>query len=148
MGTVVFRVDRAVMTARTQGTHHIGLTVSNLVAMQTFFEQALGFAKVGEKPDYPAVFVSDGVIMLTLWQAKEPSNVRAFDRSTNLGLHHLALTLAKEVDLDELHEQLRQRDDVEIEFVPEQLGDRPIRHMMLRIPDRIRLELVKDSPSS
>ena len=47
-------------TAATSGAHHIGLTVPDLVAARAFFEGVLGFRVVGEKPDYPAVFVSDG----------------------------------------------------------------------------------------
>jgi len=35
-----------------------------------------------------------------------------------------------------------ERDDVEIEFSPEGLGDTGIQHMMCRIPGNIRLELI------
>ncbi len=55
--------------ARTQGIHHAGLTVPDLAATRTFFEEVLGFEARGEKPDYPAVFLSDGSVMITLWQA-------------------------------------------------------------------------------
>ncbi len=53
-------------TTRTQGVHHIGLTVPRIDATQAFFQEALGFSQVGEVPDYPAVFVSDGTVMMTL----------------------------------------------------------------------------------
>ena len=54
----------------TQGIHHVGLTVADVAGARHFFEDALGCARVGEKPDYPAAFVSDGRVMITLWQAE------------------------------------------------------------------------------
>jgi catechol 2,3-dioxygenase-like lactoylglutathione lyase family enzyme len=44
----------------TQGVHHVGLAVPDLDAAYGFFTNVLGFAKAGEVPDYPAIFVSDG----------------------------------------------------------------------------------------
>jgi catechol 2,3-dioxygenase-like lactoylglutathione lyase family enzyme len=129
-------------TAKTKGAHHIGLTVPDLNAARSFFVEALGFAQVGEKPDYPAVFVSDGTIMLTLWQAEEPAIAVPFDRRRNIGLHHLALRAGDAADLGRLAEELAARDDVEIEFAPEGLGDTGISHMMCRVPGNIRLELI------
>ncbi|HEY8945165.1 MAG TPA: VOC family protein [Polyangiaceae bacterium] len=130
------------MTAKTSGVHHVGLTVPDVRTAQTFFEEGLGFKKVGEKPDYPAVFVSDGTILLTLWQAEDPATAVPFDRRRGIGLHHLALRVESESVLRELHESLAQRTDVTIEFAPEPLGKAPLRHMMVRIPGDIRLELV------
>lgn len=127
-------------TARTQGIHHAGLTVPDLAAARRFFEEALGFALVGEKPDYPAAFLSDGVVMLTLWQVADAATATPFDRKKGIGLHHFALRVAD--DLDALHRDLAARDDVEIEFAPEPLGAGPARHMMCSIPGRIRLELI------
>ena len=128
--------------AKTQGVHHAGLTVPDLAAARTFFEQALGFERVGELPDYPAVFLSDGTVLITLWQAEDPPNAVPFDRRRVIGLHHLALRVAGEVELDALHRELAARKDVEIEFAPEPLGGGPTRHMMCAIPGRIRLELI------
>ena len=124
----------------TSGAHHIGLTVPNIHATCTFFTEALGFHQVGEVADYPAIFVSDGTIMLTLWQTEDPTQANAFDRRKNIGLHHFALQ-AK--DLASLAPKLAARDDVEIEFAPEPLGDTSIRHMMCHIPGGIRLELIQ-----
>jgi len=64
-------------TATTQGVHHVGLTVPDLPGAVRFFIDTLGFAQIGEKPDYPAVFVSDGTTMITLWQAA--TDAVAFD---------------------------------------------------------------------
>jgi len=126
-------------STRTNGAHHVGLTVPDLSKAQAFFIDALGFDQVGAVPDYPAVFLSDGSIMITLWQAEDPDAAVPFDRRANIGLHHLAL---RANDLTGLAAELGARDDVDIEFEPEGLGDTGIRHMMCRIPGNIRLELI------
>jgi len=126
----------------TLGIHHLGLTVPNLQETATFFIEQLNFEKVGEKPDYPAIFVSDGSIMLTLWQAIDANNSVAFDRKHNIGLHHFALKVTHLGQLQKLHEQFTKLDNVEIEFAPEPLGDSPFHHMMCLIPGGIRLELI------
>jgi catechol 2,3-dioxygenase-like lactoylglutathione lyase family enzyme len=128
--------------ARTQGVHHAGLSVPDLAAARTFFQEALGFNQVGEAPDYPAVFLTDGSVMITLWQVEDPASAVPFDRRRVIGLHHLALRVAGREELDALHREFAQRKDVEIEFAPEPLGGGPTRHMMCAIPGRIRLELI------
>jgi len=127
--------------AITNGVHHIGLTVPDLKQTQTFFLETLGFEQVGEVPDYPAVFLSDGSIMITLWQASDPASAVPFDRKNVIGLHHLALTVASD-SLDTLYERLQGTDEVSIEFAPEPLGDMPVRHMMCNIPGGIRVEFL------
>lgn len=128
--------------AITRGAHHIGLTVPDLDAAKTFFIEALNFEHVGEKPAYPAAFVSDGNLMITLWQAEDPASAVPFDRRRNIGLHHLALRVPGSEALDALHHRLTARGDVSLEFAPEQLGDSAVRHMMCRIPGNIRLEFI------
>ncbi len=124
----------------TKGAHHIGLTVPGVSTAAAFFIDALGFAQVGEVSDYPAIFVSDGHIMITLWQARDPSTATAFDRHQNIGLHHFAIAVS---DLDAVFAQMSERDDVSIEFAPEPLGSSGLRHLMCRIPGNIRLELIQ-----
>lgn len=126
----------------TSGAHHVGLTVPDLAAARDFFRDALGFAEVGGKPDYPAIFVSDGVVMITLWQVADKEAAVPFDRRRGIGLHHLALKVAGAEALAALHERLRVRKDVTVEFAPEDLGTGPARHMMCAIPGGIRLELI------
>ncbi len=128
--------------AKTKGIHHVGLTVPDFAVARRFFEQALGFRVVGEKPDYPAVFVSDGVVMVTLWQAEPGYGAVPFDRRKCIGLHHFALRIADDQTLEGLHEVLSKRDDVSVEFAPESLGPGPTRHMMVRIVGNIRMELI------
>ena len=126
----------------TRGVHHLGLTVPDLAAARRFFVQELGYQLRGEKPDYPAVFVSDGRTLITLWQVKDPGLAIPFDRTQNIGLHHFALAVDGDAALDALHERLARLDDVLIEFAPELLGDGPTRHMMVRIPGGLRVEFI------
>ena len=129
-------------SARTQGIHHVGLSVPDLAAARSFFEDALGFTQVGEVPSYPAVFLNDGSVMVTLWQVEDPARAVPFDRRRVIGLHHLALRVADGAALDTLYGELSVRADVKIEFAPEPLGSGPTRHMMCAIPGGIRLELI------
>ena len=126
----------------TLGIHHLGLTVPELAKTRAFFVDTLGFAQVGEIPDYPAVFLSDGTIMLTLWQAKNPASAVPFDRMNIIGLHHFALTVENADALEALHRKLSTTDGVEIEFAPEPLGGGPTKHMMCTIPGGIRTEFI------
>lgn len=127
--------------AVTQGAHHIGITVPDVSRTCAFFVDTLGFDQVGEVPDYPAVFVTDGSTMITLWQAQDPATATPFDRRRNIGLHHFALKIDPEA-LATLHEKLVAHPDVEIEFAPEQLGDTPLKHMMCYIPGGVRMEFI------
>ncbi len=131
--------------AVTRGAHHIGLTVPKLEATRTFFIETLGYEQVGEVPDYPAVFLTDGGTMITLWQAEDPDSAVAFDRKNVIGLHHLALLVENHASLDSLHERLLQTADVEIEFAPESLGGGDVNHMMCYIPGGIRIEFLSPS---
>ncbi len=129
-------------TPVTQGVHHLGLTVPELQETTSFCVDVLGYKQVGEVPDYPAVFLSDNQVMITLWQATDPEQATPFDRKNVIGLHHLALTVRDEVALKELHQRLAQVDGVAIEFAPESLGDGPTQHMMCSIPGGIRTEFI------
>lgn len=57
-------------TPITKGVHHIGLTVSKLEESAAFFTTLLGWREVRRNEDYPAIFVSDGHVMVTLWALK------------------------------------------------------------------------------
>ena len=124
----------------TQGVHHVGLTVLDIESARDFFIEALGFEVVGARPEYPAVFVSDGTVWITLWAADEPA--QSFDRKRCIGLHHLALNVASSAALDAAYVRLEAREDVRIEFAPEPLGDGGARHLMFAGPSGVRLELV------
>jgi catechol 2,3-dioxygenase-like lactoylglutathione lyase family enzyme len=126
----------------TQGVHHVGLTVPRLAETREFFLESLGYSQVGEVPEYPAVFLSDGRVMVTLWQAEDPERARPFDRRHGIGLHHLALAVESEASLKQLHERLARTPGVDVEFAPEPLGGGPTQHMMCAIPGGIRIEFI------
>ncbi|MFM0339392.1 VOC family protein [Paraburkholderia fungorum] len=124
----------------TLGIDHLGLTVSNLGETRDFFINCLGWTQVGEKPDYPASFVSDGRIMLTLWEVKNKENGINFDRKTNIGLHHVAFRVGSQDALAEIFAKVSAWPGVVVEFAPEDLGAGPKRHTMVYEPGGIRLE--------
>ena len=127
--------------AFTRGAHHVGLSVPDLDAATAFFCEVLGFTVAGERPDYPARFVSDGTILLTLWQVKDPATATPFDRRTNIGLHHLALGVADDAALDIVHERVGKHPGTTIEFAPEPI--RPgaaTRHFICTMPGGVRIE--------
>src|SRR5258708_35961787 len=80
---------------RTCGVDHVGLSVRDLVSTRKFFCDCLGWRVVGERPDHPAVFVSDGHGVLTLLQVESPDKAIAFYLAANLWLHLFALSLAR-----------------------------------------------------
>jgi catechol 2,3-dioxygenase-like lactoylglutathione lyase family enzyme len=124
----------------TEGIHHLGLTVSRLEETADFFKSILGWNEVKRKEDYPAIFVSDGKTMLTLWAIKDGSAI-AFDKNRNVGLHHVAFSVADEAALHAVHERLKAA-DVPIEFGPELLAGGPARHMMCYEPSGMRVEII------
>ena len=97
---------------------------------------------MGEVPDYPAVFLTDGTTVITLWQAKNPASAVPFDRKNVVRLHHLAFNVDSADALDALHSWLTAGDEVDVEFAPEPLGSGPATHIMCAIPGGIRVEFI------
>ncbi len=126
--------------ALTGGLNHVGLTVRDLDASVAFFTEALHWETAGGDPDYPSVFVTDGEIFVTLWRAANPEAARPFNRKTNIGLHHLALTVPDLETLDEIYATLKSFPGVEMEFGPEFMGEGPTTHMMVYEPSGSRIE--------
>jgi catechol 2,3-dioxygenase-like lactoylglutathione lyase family enzyme len=128
-------------TAMTRGAHHVGLTVRDVAEARDFFVDALGFTVAAERPDYPAIFVSDGTTLLTLWQVADPARATRFDRRANIGLHHLALAVA---DLDALRAvfaSVQGYPGVTIEFDPEPIREgAATHHFICAMPGGIRIE--------
>lgn len=126
--------------AVTKGTHHIGLTVSKLEESASFFTSLLGWKEVRRDNASPAIFVSDGRVMVTLWKNKEEPPT-AFDRFRNIGLHHVAFELESESDLNHIYDKLVKH-EVKIEFSPECLREGSAKHMICYEPSGIRVELI------
>ena len=128
-------------TALTRGAHHIGLAVRDVAEARDFFVEALGFTVAAERPDYPAIFVTDGTTLLTLWQVAEPAGAAPFDRRANIGLHHLALRVA---DLDALRTvfaRVQNHPGTVIEFDPEPIREgATTHHFICAMPGGIRIE--------
>jgi catechol 2,3-dioxygenase-like lactoylglutathione lyase family enzyme len=124
----------------TLGIHHLGLAVSNLQATAKFFTEALGWSVAREVPEYPAIFVTNGNAFVTLWQSEKGAT--AFDRKTNVGLHHFALRVASEDALDAVFKKVSQHRGVRVEFAPELLRGGPAKHCMLYEPSGIRVEFI------
>lgn len=127
-------------TPLTTGVHHIGLTTAKLEETADFFVTILGWQEVKRSDDYPTIFVSDGLIMLTLWAAKSDTPAH-FNRKVNIGLHHLALTVADEETLYKIYQKMN-RENVIVEFSPEPLNGGPAKHMMCYEPNGIRIEFI------
>ncbi|UTW44794.1 VOC family protein [bacterium SCSIO 12696] len=130
----------------TSGFNHVGLTVKNLDGSTGFFTDVLGWRKVGGDAKYPANFVSDGKMFLTLWAVQDTKNLTDFNRKSNVGLHHLAITVDSFELLDELHRRAKAYPGVVIEFAPEPSYGGPAKHMMLREPSGNRLEFKHTPP--
>lgn len=128
----------------TRGIDHVGLTVSSLDKSVDFFVNALGWRVVGGNPDYPAVYVGDGHLVVTLWQVGDTKNYAAFDRQQNVGLHHLALAIPSSDELDALFDKIQNWGDLHVEFSPEYSGIGPKRHFMVLEPGGNRLEFSWD----
>lgn len=128
--------------AKTHGCHHIGLTVSKLEESANFFIDCLGWHEVTRDESYPAIFVSDGQIMVTLWQSRLLHT--QFDKN-HIGLHHVAFKVDSEDTLHQCYEIIKQN-RLKIEFSPELLRDGPAKHMICYEPSGIRVELIWPGP--
>lgn len=126
----------------TLGLNHIGLAVGDLDATVAFFTETLGWETAGGDPDYPSIFVTNGEMFVTLWRVTDPATAVPFNRKSNVGLHHMAITVRDLATLHELHRRFAAHPRVAIEFAPEFLGNGPTTHMMVREPSGIRLEFI------
>ena len=134
-------MTRAISQAMTQGAHHIGLAVRDVTEARDFFVEALGFTVAAERPDYPAIFVSDGTTLLTLWQVAHPAGATAFDRRANIGLHHLALRVADLDTLRTVFARVQGHPGAVIEFDPEPIREgATTHHFICAMPGGIRIE--------
>ena len=126
----------------TKGLNHLGLAVLDLEKTAKFFVDGLGWTESGRDPTYARTAVSDGHVRLTLWQVDRSRPVVGFDRRRNVGLHHLALEVRSEADLNSVMERLSAYPGATIEFSPELVGNGPRKHMMCYEPGGLRIEFI------
>ncbi len=127
---------------KTQGINHLGLSVRNLDQTVAFFTDCLGWEESGRDNSYPRSAVSDGNIRLTLWQVDHALAVNEFHFRQNVGLHHFALEVASEAELDEIAGRVSTYNGVNVEFMPEPVGESPRKHMIFNEPGGIRIEFI------
>lgn len=126
-------------TALTNGCHHIGLTVNKLEDSAAFFIECLGWQEVKRDDSYPATFVSDGSVMVTLWQS-QLLHPPAFDKN-HIGLHHVAFMADSEETLINCYQKIKDF-GIKIEFKPELLRGGPAKHVIFYEPSGNRVELI------
>lgn len=124
------------------GVDHVGLSVSDLDASEMFFVNYAGFKVLNRDDAYPAVFLNNGSVTVTLWRVKNPETAIKFNRKNNIGLHHVAFSVVSFKALDELYEKLRNDKDITVEFSPELLGKGPAKHMIIYEPSGNRIEFI------
>ena len=127
---------------KTRGINHLGLSVKNLDQSVSFFVDCLGWDESGRDESYPRSAVSDGNVRLTLWEVDHKLPVNAFQFRQNVGLHHFALEVGTEAELNDIAKTIRTFPGVEIEFMPELLGPGPRKHMIFFEPGGIRIEII------
>ncbi|MGS2723915.1 VOC family protein [Porticoccus sp. GXU_MW_L64] len=121
---------------------HVGLAVKDLEATKNLFTQVLGFKVGGHNPDYPSYSLSNGHAKITLWRVTDPATATPFNRKTNVGLHHLALSVESEEQLHALYKKVKAFPGVRIDFAPELFYGGPSKHMMFFEPSGNRIELL------
>ena len=127
---------------KTQGINHLGLSVKNLDQTVAFFVDCLGWEESGRDESYPRSAVGDGRIRLTLWEVDHGLPVNDFQFRQNIGLHHFALEVNSEEELNEIAEKVNEYPGVQIEFMPELVGSGPRKHMIFNEPGGIRIEFI------
>jgi catechol 2,3-dioxygenase-like lactoylglutathione lyase family enzyme len=131
--------------------HHFGLTVCDAERSARWYEEVLGFTRVGdfEAPDgarrkvfldHPGLGVRLGLVQ------HRGSQPEPFDE-TRVGLDHLAFLVPREADLIEW---VRRLTEAGVPFSPpaETNTIRGARVIVLRDPDNIQLEIVADPASA
>lgn len=127
--------------ALTAGVHHVGLAVPDLAEAERFFVEALGWTVTGGVLAYPAVFVSDGTTMVTLWRVADPLLATPFDRRANVGLHHLALKVCDAAALATVFDRVLTHPGTATEFAPKPMAEgSAVRHFICAMPGGVRIE--------
>lgn len=123
----------------TEGISHVGLSVSNLEKSYEFFE-ALGFTKHGSSEAHPSIFINNGSIMVTLWQAD--GDAKPLERRNNVGFHHLTIRVPSLEALSKTYKIALTVDGVYPDFPPVAVEGTNTTHCMVFEPSGHRIEFV------
>jgi glyoxylase I family protein len=132
------------------GVHHFGLTVRDIDTSAAWYEDVLGFRRVGE---YTApggsrrkVFLQHNGLRARLGLTQHRHGSRdAFDE-TRAGLDHLAFTVAGHAELDAWAARLADAAVVHSPVTPaNSIPGAAV--LVFRDPDNIQLELIAEPPS-
>ena len=115
------------------------------ILIWTFFVDTLGYSRLGKNEVYPAIFVSDGTNILTLWQTESKEKQCDFDHKNQVGLHHFCIKIKSTEAFNDLHQKLLADEKVTIEFGPEAFGDSTLQHIMCEILGGLRIEFIAES---
>jgi len=111
-----------------------------LKATSEFSTACLNWSVAKEVSEYPAIFVTNGKTMITLWQTN--SDAKEYDRKGSVGLHHFALKVSSEEALNYVFKKVAEYPGVRIEFKPELLHNGLAKHCMIYEPNGIRMEFI------
>ncbi len=132
-----------------RGIHHLGLTVRDVDASAAWYQEALGFQRIGEFEPADGtrrkIFLRhDGLdVRLGLTQ-HQAGDQQPFDE-TRVGLDHLAFTVAGRAELDAWAERLSVAGVTHSPVAPaNSIPGAAV--LVFRDPDQIQLELFADPP--
>jgi glyoxylase I family protein len=130
------------------GIHHLGLTVSDVQRSAQWYEEVLGFERIGELggPDAERqkIFLRHAGVSARLGLVQHRrSSKRPFDE-TECGLDHLAFAVSSRDDLEEWALRL-ERLGVPFSPIADSLSIPGAAVLVLRDPDNVQLELFSDA---
>ncbi|MFQ5611875.1 MAG: VOC family protein [Anaerolineae bacterium] len=124
----------------TGGVHHVTITVTDVERSRAFYEQILGFQKVGEFG--PRAIMFNGAMRLVLTPPPDPAQAIRDDRfnENRVGLDHLSIAVESREELERAVD-LFDQEGVEHGEIKD-MGQRTAIYVLaFRDPDNIQLEL-------
>ena len=128
----------------TCGVDHVGLSVRDLESTRRFFCDCLGWRVGGERPEYPAAFVSDGQLIVTLWRVEAPDQGGHVRPTCQRRPSSFGPRGRRSSGIGCVVGERANWPGVIVEFAPELSGKGPKAHFIVREPGGIRIEFVFD----
>ena len=129
------------MSIKTNGIHHIVITVSDLDRAKAFYMSLLGFTHVTDLgPD--RVLLTTGSVMLAIGLPPDPSQAIDNDRfnENRVGLDHISFSVESRAEL-ETAVNLFDQHNVPHGEITDLRPNAPVIFLAFRDPDNIQLEL-------